>query len=82
MSWAGGTGGGGSRNGGGDSVVVTCKTKWFLINDLILNTVAKGQGISGEFFVNVSWFRNVFLVFSNQPKKQRYFCKDFCPSLG
>ena len=54
MSWAGGTGGGGSRNGGGDSVVVTCKTKWFLINDLILITVAKGQEISEECFVKVS----------------------------
>ena len=54
MSWAGGTGGGGSRNGGGDSVVVTCKIKLFLINDLILNTVAKGRGISKDFFVKVS----------------------------
>ena len=81
MSWAGGTGGGGSRNGGGDSVVVTCKTKWFLINDLILNTVAKGQGISEEFFVKVSWFRNVIFVSSNWPKNQRNCCKDFCPSL-
>ena len=56
MSWAGGTGGGGSLNGGGDSVVVTCKTKWFLINDLILNTIAKGQEISEYFFEKVSWF--------------------------